>query len=100
MHAARECRANICYYVAHVDYIEYIGGLTPIGEGVIFICLHLQQLLVGYEPRHHRWKCVSLLMDITYVLLSSESIPLYFPKFEALQKVDKTKKKGFFLVWS
>jgi hypothetical protein len=37
MNAARECRANICYYVAHVDYIQYIGGLKPIGEGVIFV---------------------------------------------------------------
>jgi hypothetical protein len=54
MNAARECRANIFYYVAHVDYIQYIGGLKPIGEGVIFICLQLQQLLAGYEPRHHR----------------------------------------------
>jgi hypothetical protein len=54
MNAARECRANIFYYVAHVDYIQYIGGLKPIGEGVILICLQLQQLLAGYEPRHHR----------------------------------------------
>ena len=52
MNAART--ANIFYYVVHIDYIQYIGGLKPIGEGVIFICLHLQQLLVGYEPRHHR----------------------------------------------
>ena len=37
MNATRECRANICYYVAHVDYIQYIGGLKPIGEGVIFV---------------------------------------------------------------
>jgi hypothetical protein len=46
--------ANIFYYAAHIDYIQYIGGLKPIGEGVIFICLHLQQLLAGYKPRHHR----------------------------------------------
>jgi hypothetical protein len=25
--------ANIFYYVAHIDYIQYIGGLKPIGEG-------------------------------------------------------------------
>ena len=37
VNAARECRANICYYVAHVDYIQYISGLKPIGEGVIFV---------------------------------------------------------------
>ena len=34
--AARE--ANI-YYVAHVDYILYIGGLKPKGERVIFVSL-------------------------------------------------------------
>jgi hypothetical protein len=58
MNATRECRANIFYYVAHVDYIQYVGGLKPTWEGVILICLHLQQLLVGYdayEPHHHRW---------------------------------------------
>ena len=38
---------NIFYYVAHVDYIQYIGGLKPIGEGVILLCLQLQQLLAG-----------------------------------------------------
>ena len=37
MNATRECRANIFYYVAHVDYIQYIGGLKPIREGVIFV---------------------------------------------------------------
>jgi hypothetical protein len=34
--------ANIFYYVAHIVYIQYICGLKPIGEGVIFICLPLQ----------------------------------------------------------
>ena len=37
MNAARKSGANIFYYVAHVDYIQYIGGLKPIGEGVIFV---------------------------------------------------------------
>jgi hypothetical protein len=48
--------AGIFYYVAHIDYTQYIGGLKPIciEEGVIFICLQLQQLLAGYKPRHHR----------------------------------------------
>ena len=46
--------ASIFYYVAHIDYIQYIGGLKPIGEGVIFISLQLQQLLAGYKPHHHR----------------------------------------------
>jgi hypothetical protein len=53
MNASRA--ANIFYYVTHIDYIQYIGGLKPIGERVIFICLQLQQLLAGYKPRHHRW---------------------------------------------
>jgi hypothetical protein len=37
VNAARKSGANIFYYVAHVDYIQYIGGLKPIREGVIFV---------------------------------------------------------------
>jgi hypothetical protein len=73
MNAARECRANICYYVANVDYIQYIGGLKPIGEGVIFICLHLQQMLVGYEPRHYRRDGHHLLRNYSYINTSSNA---------------------------
>jgi len=39
MNAARKSGANIVYYVAHVDYIQYISGLKPIREGVILVCL-------------------------------------------------------------
>ena len=39
MNAARKSGANIVYYVAHVDYIQYLGGLKPIREGVILVCL-------------------------------------------------------------
>jgi hypothetical protein len=42
------------YYVAHIDYILYIGGLKLKGERVIFECLQLQQLREGLEPRPHR----------------------------------------------
>ena len=42
------------YYVAHIDYILYRGGLKPKGERVIFECLQLQQLRAGLEPRPHR----------------------------------------------
>ena len=46
-------RAIDIYYVVHIDYILYIGGLKPIGEGVIYECLHVQQLQAGLEPRPH-----------------------------------------------
>ena len=49
-------RAIDIYYVVHIDYMLYIlvGGLKPIGEGVIFECLQLQHLQVGLEPHPHR----------------------------------------------
>ena len=40
-------RAIDIYYVVHIGYILYICGLKPIGEGVIYECLHLQQLQSG-----------------------------------------------------
>jgi hypothetical protein len=52
MNASRA--ADIFYYVAHIDYIQYIGGLKPIEGGLIFICLQLQQLHAIYKPHHHR----------------------------------------------
>ena len=63
-------RAIDIYYIVHIDYILYIGDLKPIGEGVIYECLHLQQLQVGLEPHPHRgdghqkcgfvWACMAL----------------------------------------
>jgi hypothetical protein len=53
-----ECFAHIQHILLcrDIDYIQYIlvGGLKPIREGVIFLCVQLQQLLASYKLRHHR----------------------------------------------
>jgi hypothetical protein len=52
MNAART--ANIFYYVAHIDYIQYIGGLKPIGEESSPYVYSYNNCWRAMSPRHHR----------------------------------------------
>jgi hypothetical protein len=69
--AARE--ANI-YYVAHVDYILYIGGLKPKGERVIFV--YLPRGASAETPlvlKLYSSLCIHYIFDTVYTIPDSIS---------------------------